>query len=70
MRRLVLTQEIAVEVVPDSETFKKNSLIDGIESNRQINKSKRVDLLMIHGLDDAIMHRKKSSFNKIMFDVG
>jgi hypothetical protein len=46
--------------------FKKNSLIDGIKSNRQINKSKTVDLLMIHGLDDVIMHRKKSSFSKMM----
>ena len=41
-------------------------LIDGIKSNRQINKSKTVDLLMIHGLDDVIMHRKKSSFSKMM----
>jgi hypothetical protein len=52
------------------ETLKKNSVINGIKSGRQIKKNETSDLLMTHGFDDVIMHRKKSSFIRMMFDIG
>jgi hypothetical protein len=41
-------------------------MINCIESSRQ--KNETCDLLMTHGFDDVIMHRKKSSL-KIMASV-
>jgi len=39
-------------------------------SSRYVKKCKTNDLLMTHSFDDMIMNREKSSFSRMMFDVG
>jgi len=41
-----------------------------IKSSRYVKKSETSDLLMTYSSDDMIMNGEKSSFSRMMFDIG
>jgi len=41
-----------------------------VSKARQVEQCETRDLLMIHRFDDIIMNGEKSSFSRMMFDIG
>ena len=67
--RFYTRQSSRSDTKPRRETFKKNRMINGVKSSRQVKKSETSNLLKTHSLNEVVMNRQKSSLSRMTFDV-